>query len=143
MDNILKGILIGAGLFITCVVVGIGFMVARESIRVSAVNSEKLNKFSIELSESDLTMYDGLEVQGSDVINFIKENLGDYTSTETAPVTVNVITSKSNNTYINGASVENICDFTNDKYIKPIAKFDCKVIRNSNNAITTLRFTQK
>lgn len=143
MENILKGILIGAGIVLTCIVVSIGFRVSRASITVSSNHSNKLDRLSSDINESDLTMYDGLEVNGSDVVNLIKKLLGDYTSGEKAPVSVQVITSKSDSTYINGVAMENISNFTDNKYISPIAIFDCKVVRNKNKVIVTLKFTQK
>ena len=142
MDNILKGILLGTGVLLTCIIISIGFMVAKQSMKISSANSKELDEISSELSERDLVMYDGLEVKGSDVINCIKKQLGSYTNTETAPVSVNVITSNTNYTYVNGASIEAINNFANDKYINPLKKFIGKAVRDKNKVIICLRFTQ-
>lgn len=142
MDNILKGILLGTGILLTCIIISIGFMVAKESMKISSANAKELDKISSELSERDLVMYDGLEVKGSDVINCIKNKLGSYTAAETSPISINVITSNSNYTYVNGASIEEINNFTNDKYINPLKKFIGKAVRDRNKVIVCLRFTQ-
>lgn len=143
MDNILKLILIGAGVIITCAVVGVGFYVVRESKVISSTSTEKLNELSSELTESDLTMYNGLEVSGSDVVNFIKKQLGDYSDTDVAPIYVNVITSLSDNLYVNGSYIDDIKIFTHIKYINPIATFTGKNIKDKNNVIVGVKFTQK
>lgn len=142
MENILKAIVIGAGVLITCIVIGISFQIYRESKSISIASANNLNEFASELNESDLTRYDGLEVKGSDVLNFIKKQLGEYESFEVASVSINVITSKSSNTYVNGLFLSDIVNFTNDKYINPISKFSGKVIRNKNKVIVGLCFTQ-
>ena len=67
-------------------------------------------------------MYDDMEVYGSDVVNFIKKHLGDYTEVETAPIYVNVITSLSE-IPIEITPAIHKSEFTNNRYIKPTAKF--------------------
>lgn len=143
MDNVLKGIVIGAGVLITCIVIGVGFRVYRETKTISSTSAEKLERFSSELSENDLTMYDGLEVTGSDVVNFIKKHLSEYSSSEVAPIYVNIVTSTTLNDYVNGASIPDIVNFTTDKYISPISKYNGKIVRDKNNVIVGLIFTKK
>lgn len=143
MDNSLKGFLLAAGAIITCMVLSLGFYFARESRAVSSTSANKLNNFSSELSESDLTMYDGTEVTGSDVVNFIKKQLGEYTATEIAPVYTYVKTVKSENTYNNGVAVAEIKNFTNTKYINPLGKFTGQIVRDANKVIIGIKFIQK
>lgn len=143
MDNSLKGLILAAGAVITCMVLSIGFLFARESQAISVTSADKLNRFSSELSESDFTMYDGLEVTGSDVVNFIKKQLGGYSSAETAPVCIYVKTSKTGNYYANGSVIESIQNFTHVNYISPLGKFTGKIVRDGNKVITGINFIQK
>jgi len=143
MDNSLKGLILAAGVMITCLVLSVGFYFARESKALSSNSSSKLNDFSTELTESDLIMYDELEVTGSDVTNFIKKHLGDYTAIETAPIYVYVKTSTTENTYKNGAFIENIRTFTDIKYINPLGKFAGDIVRDANDVNIGMKFIQK
>ncbi|MDF2473839.1 MAG: hypothetical protein K0R21_1621 [Anaerocolumna sp.] len=118
----------------------IGFIYLRESKYISFASASNLSEFAVELTESDITMYDGLEVTGSDVVNFIKKNLGSYTSTQTSPVYVYVETEHASNTYYNEAEIDNIQNFTHEKYIKPISKFIGEIVRDGNDVIVGLRF---
>lgn len=143
IENGLKGFILSAGIVITCTVISIGFYFARESSALSSASAENLSEFSTELYERNITMYDGLEVSGSDVINFIKRNLGDYGSTEISPLYVYVKTLSSENTYVNGGKVTNIQNFTDTMYIKPIGKFVGKLDRDENRVIIGIKFIQK
>lgn len=143
MDNSLKGFILAAGAVITCLVLSVGFLFARESKALSASSSGKLDDFATDLYENDLTMYDGLEVTGSDVVNFIKKQLGEYSVTETAPVYAYVKTSKAENRYQNGSSIKNIQDFTHVNYINPLGKYSGFVIRDDNKVIVGVKFIEK
>lgn len=146
LDNGLKALVIAAGVFITCVLLNIGFYFLRESKGIAIASGENLSEFAAELSESNITMYDGLELTGSDVVNFVKKQLGEYNSTETAPVYVYVKTVKDTvtleNTYYNGENIDNIQNFTHVMYIKPTGKFVGKVVRDENKVIIGVNFIQ-
>jgi len=106
----------------------------------------KTEETAAEISEYDILIYDGEEIRGAEVINFIKKHLGDYSETETAPIFVEVIKNGSaevkkytNNKYI--SALKNFSD--NEHYIKPTALFTGHVIRNENKVILGIRFVQK
>lgn len=109
------------------------------------LNTEKT---ASEYAEYDITKYDGEEIRGSEVTNFIKKHLGDYDASETAPIYVEVITKNSGstniNTYYNKTYIEKIKNFSElQHYIKPTAIFKGEVIRNANKVILGVKFTQK
>jgi hypothetical protein len=139
-ENGLKALLLAASVFITCVLLSIGFIYLREAKNISFASASNLSELAVELTESDLTMYDGLEVTGSDVVNFIKKNLGSYTSAQTSPVYVYVETESSSNTYYNESDLNHIQNFTHEKYIKPISKFIGEIVRDENDVIIGLKF---
>lgn len=108
----------------------------------------KTEETTVEIAEHDILMYDGEEIRGAEVINFIKKYLGDYSETEAAPIYVEVITKKSGSTYEqkyeNNKNIGDIKNFSNElHYIKPTAVFAGQVIRNENRVILGVRFTQK
>lgn len=98
--------------------------------------------------EYDLTKWDNQEVPGSYVRNFVKENLGEYTASETAPIYVSVKTVVSSvaytNSYANEVHIKDISNFSSTQYyINPTATYSCEVIRNTNKVILGISFVQK
>ena len=101
-----------------------------------------------ELEEYSIMKYDNEEVRGSEVVNYIKKQLGDYSSSETAPIYIQVktmIDGKSyTNTYTNSKYIADIKNFSSKQYyIKPTAWFTGKVVKSENKAILGVIFTQK
>ncbi len=115
--------------------------VTREVIR----NSEDI---ADGIAEYSIMKYDGEEVRGSQVRNFIKEQLGDYASEETAPIYVKVTTVVSGvtytNTYVNKQYFNDMKNFASLRYyIKPEAIFKGEVNKSANKAILGVTFVQK
>ena len=73
MDNSLKGLILAAGTIITCVVISLGFFIAREAKDTASNGANQINKLNAEFVESDKVIYDGATVSGSEVINVIKK----------------------------------------------------------------------
>ncbi|TAH70329.1 MAG: hypothetical protein EWM47_05600 [Anaerolineaceae bacterium] len=99
-------------------------------------------------AEYDIVKYNCEDIRGSEVTNFIKKYLGDYDTSESAPIYVEVITKASGltntNTYSNKEHIENIKNFSNmQHYIKPTAIFTGEVIRTANKVIVGVKFAQK
>lgn len=108
-------------------------------------NTEEI---TIGYEEQDIVMYDGEDIRGSEVVNFIKKHLGDYSASETAPIYVKVVTKSIGGTnineYTNNTHMEDINNFSNlQYYIKPTAIFTGDVIRTENMVIEGVEFTQK
>lgn len=102
----------------------------------------------IDYTEHDIVMYDGEDIRGSEVVNFIKKHLGDYDVSDQAPIYVNVITKASasvyTHTYTNNKYIDDIKNFSSiEYYIKPTAIFVGEVIRTDNKVIIGVEFTQK
>lgn len=140
MENSLKGLILAAGISITCLVISLGFYTAREARVISSITTEKLSVLGRELQESDYTVYDGKQVLGSDVTNFIKKYLGPYSSTEVSPIYVYVKTALSEKAYVNGSEIGQIRDFTHSQYINPLGKFRGAIIRDENDVIRGISF---
>ncbi|HKL79779.1 MAG TPA: hypothetical protein VJ888_05005 [Mobilitalea sp.] len=143
MNTIMKFLLLAFGLMLTCVLVLYGSRVAKTGMDTSNTALDKINTFNKELAESDITMYDGIEVVGSDVVNFFKKHLGEYGSSEESVMYIHVITATDDSTYRNGVAEQDITNFTSVHYIKPNAVFKCDVIRDANDVIIAVSFAQR
>ncbi|HWT26414.1 MAG TPA: hypothetical protein VN131_00610 [Mobilitalea sp.] len=138
-----KILLLAATTVITCVIVWLGnsaLITAREMNENAISQMADLNN---DLKDNGIKMYDGAQVTGSEVVNCIKKYLGDFTEPEQAPIYVNVIKDSIDATYYNNKYFKNIRDFTDDDYIKPTSTFTGKVLKNTNDIIIGIIFTQR
>lgn len=149
MENSLKGLLLAAGTIITCIVVGLGFYIAREARDTAANGAGQISRLNAEFNESDKIMYDGLEVSGSEVVNVVNKFKNNDLS-------IKVTTKKGTYYYNNGlnadgselkegsgASIKEAQKSTSTNYINPNEQFLGSVIRDANNTIIGISFTQK
>lgn len=148
MENSLKGLILAAGVIITCVVVGLGFYIARAAKETAAGGAGEISSLNSEFSENDKTIYDGLTVSGNEVLNAINKFKND-------DIAVKVVTKKSSTCYIyslnnneNGitgtasATLTAAKNSANNAYINPNGKFNGKVLRDENNTIIGIKFSQ-
>lgn len=148
MENSLKGLILAAGTVITCIIISLGFYIAREAKDTAASGAGQINKLNAEFAENEKTLYDGTEVSGSEVLNVIRrfqnEACGIYVKTNKCErfygyefeLTSGNLIAKTDNTY-KLARMED-----NEAYINPNARFMGNVIRDINNTITGIGFTQ-
>ncbi|MBP7176900.1 MAG: hypothetical protein KBA53_11900 [Thermoclostridium sp.] len=153
MENSLKAILIGAGVVITLIVVSIGFVLMRSGQSTAQSAIGKLDQINAEMSESQYTMYDGIENSGSEVVNvmnkFKDEYIGVQVKTKKVATgtwyihnvsiasNVGTVGAKSTNT------VSNTMDESHLEYINPNGKFLGSLVRDENGTVVALVFTQK
>lgn len=142
ITDVTKILIMAASIFITCSLVFAGMRAAQSAKKIGNAAEEQIQDLYKDISESGITRYHNAEVYGSDVINFIKKYLGEYIAPQKGPFTVNVITSNGDFTYQDNTYIADISDFTKSQYIKQTAKFKGSVIRNANDVIVTVRFTQ-
>lgn len=139
MDNALKGFLLAAGVIITCLIIGIGFLVAREASATASSSSALLSDFQNELSESNITRYDGLEVAGSDVVNFIKKQL-EGQSKEVKNFYIKVVQVGKSRSYDQKSDLAGLRKYGHVDYIVPSSRFTGKVERDLNGVIVGITF---
>lgn len=155
MENSLKGLLLAAGTVITCIVIGLGFYISREARDTTSKSVAQVSKLNVEFNESDKTMYDNMTVSGSEVINVINkfknDDMGIVVNTKkTKNVMYNrTLTSSTANgtvTYTLGGNVstkiKDAQDINNALYINPNGSFLGQVLRDSNNVVVGIEFTQ-
>lgn len=147
-----RTILIIAGIAIVLLVITFGYGIVKFAISKGNTLTNKISENIDSVLESNLTQYDGEQISGSNVLNVIK-NL----ESGSDDVYVKVITlansggtfyvCDSSNNRIDTAQertlLKNARTKTNNNYITPSAYFEGEVIRNANNAIVGIVFTQQ
>lgn len=149
MENSLKGLVLAAGTIITCIVIGLGFYIAREARDTASSGAGQINKLNAEFSDTSKTMYEGTEVSGSEVMNVIRKF-------QDESVGILVKTNKGSTYYIYQFEIEggtlgqkSQADYKlaqnelSDSYVNPNGRFEGGVVRDCNGTITGLTFTQK
>lgn len=135
------------GVILVGIIVNYIINTVKSTTRVADIIIADTEGLASEYAEHDINVYDGEVSRGSEVVNFIKRMLGDYISSEAAPLYVEVVTKLSESTYINKhINNEHIDDIKNfsciEYYIKPTALFTGQVIRTENRVIIGVKFTQ-
>lgn len=150
MNNILKGVMLAAATCVTVIVISLTFFYSRENkeINNNVKLAEVLENYSPELAKS---IYNGMPVTGTEVIEVLKEFSSDYT------LGVRVINKYSDKYY--GASFSANGDGTysfdnpntagsyslsytveNDEYINPIDEFTGSVQFDANGDLIGITF---
>jgi hypothetical protein len=148
MENSLKGLILAAGTIITCVVISLGFFISREAKQTASTGTNQIGKLNAEFAQSDKIIYDGAIVSGSEVINVVKKM-------NTEKIGIYIITKKSSTFYgyrfdlVSGEMLDAISSDTaealiagNIKYVNPYEDYSGKVVRDKNNMITGIVFSQ-
>ena len=149
MENSLKGLMLAAGIIITCIIISLGFYIAREASDTASSGTGQINELQAEFADTSKTMYENTEVSGSEVINVIRK-FGDEM------IGIKVQTKKNTSYYIYqfsdaDGSLKNAStlDYTSAQnaasanYINPTGRFLGSVVRDANGTITGLSFVQQ
>jgi len=72
LSNGLKGLTLAAGVIITCMVISIGFFIAKESKDIASQGVEQISSYAQEMADSSISFYDGLSISGNEVERAIK-----------------------------------------------------------------------
>ena len=148
MDNSLKGLILAAGTIITCVVISLGFFIAREAKDTASNGSNQINKLNSEFVESDKVIYDGATVSGSEVINVIKkfknEKIGIMVKTNKSETYYGYSFDLKNGDIISQVADKDVDPTDSDSvnYVNPYVNFQGRIIRDKNEVITGIVFEQ-
>lgn len=151
MENSLKGLLMAAGTIITCLIVSLGFFIAREAKETAASGAGQISRLNAEFNESDKVLYENLEVSGSEVINVINKfkdsmlSIKVKTSGSSSAAYYNYVL-KESDTILgseSSTSIKEAQNYGSIHYINPNAQFLGEVIRDQNQTIIGISFTQK
>lgn len=148
--NIVVRIVIG--LVLTLLVGAFAFFIFRT---VKSTGDDVTNQVTAKMTaalEAQYTAYEGTTVTGSEVINLINDT---YAGQEPIYITVCTNLDAGGKTYCYSTALAKISsttestlvqsakDKSKDEYITPNGQFVGTVVRNDNNAIVGLKFTQK
>lgn len=100
----------------------------------------KQTQIGLDIANSTKTRYDGLIVNGADVVNAINDLKSDG-------IKLSVVVKVKDGSTVVDRTISDFSDFINlpsdELYINPYAKFLGKVIQNENGVITGLSFSQR
>lgn len=139
MNNGLKALLLAASTIITCIIVSLGFQMAREAKQLGNHVVEELQEYSVAIWEQDLTKYDGATVYGADVVNLMKKELGE----EADGFCIVVMTGSSGITYKTKEEVRKVQEIGTAEYIVPVDEYVGELRRNENEVIVEIVFRKK
>ena len=149
MENSLKGLMLAAGIIITCIIISLGFYIAREASDTASSGTGQINELQAEFADTSKTMYENTEVSGSEVINVIRKFSDEM-------IGIKVQTKKNTSYYIyqfsdSDGSLKNASTLdyksaqnaASANYINPTGRFLGAVVRDANGTITGLSFVQQ
>lgn len=153
-ENVLGFIKWAAGIVITLAIISIAFIVFNMAKDGTMKGANKIEQMNAQISDSDMTMYDEVEISGSEVVNVIRKFSDDYLGIQVKTgknpggtwygynVSLDTAT-KGTIGAANSNSLSSAIDETNTLYINPHGSFIGKVYRDSNSAVVAITFTQK
>lgn len=146
MDNSLKGLILAAGVIITCLVVGLGFYISREAKNTSSNGISQITSMNGSYQDVNKTMYDGIQVSGREVIEVVEKFEEELSKGE---FTIVVYTGKKDKTKggikfnnSNSSTVE-AKQVKSETYINPDGKFLGAASVDDNGVVTQLSFSQQ
>ncbi len=139
MSNGLKALLLAASTIITCIIVGLGFMMAREAKQIGNHVIEELHSYRIAVEEQDYIRYDGVIVYGTDVVNLMKKEF----SGNTNGIQIIVEDGAGRKVYEKEEDLDAVREIGTIGYIAPTAEYTGEVVRNKNEVIIGLIFREK
>ena len=129
MSVVQKFLLGAAGLILTISLITLGVQMFEKSKQVADRMAKEQENIAVALEEQGITKYDGYEINGSTAINYIKV-------VNAAGVDVEVTTSNGTFTVSDDSLYSSLRDMHSDKYINPLMKYRCTVVRDENNNVT-------
>lgn len=82
MENALKGLMMAAGVILTCMVIAFGFYSADVAKATAADETREMEAYEKRLFESNYLEYDGSTLSGSELLNFLRFELNRKTNGE-------------------------------------------------------------
>jgi len=149
ISNVIKLLILAAGIILACILVAIGFYIGRSGKSYVNNGSNQYAKMMSEYDDLDITLFDELEVPGKELIKFIEKFPADYISvrvyTTQHQLNAKSGTSDSKQLYKEYTAENHAIetDKLSDNYINPIATFTGKVYRNKNNVVNLVEFVQR
>lgn len=142
-----QALLMAAGVILSVVIISIMVGQLRAADEMANVVENNISDQVDAIRNGSIMQYDGLIVNGADIVNFYKRNFDDYPIGTTAPFVIEIDHSndgKSNGyEYTNSAFSGDMRDSTSQHYIKPSSQWKCNVVKNKNGIIVRVRFVKQ
>ena len=139
MSHGLKALLLAASTIITCIIVSLGFSMAREAKQIGNYMVDELHQYRTAIEEQDYTKYDGVTVYGNDVVNLMKKELAE----EESGFCITVESAGMNRTYKKAGDVVLVQEYGSVHYVAPTEEYVGELIRNKNEVIVEIIFRKK
>lgn len=121
------------GLSLVVALILISMQVFQRAVKITTILEQNQEQQIAELEEYEIVKYDGLQIDGMTAISFIKRVTGIY------GIPVNVITAKGEFYVLEQSQYAALRDINSDRYINPLAKYQCEVIRDENEVIAEIK----
>lgn len=157
-ENTGVGIRVAAGIFLTIMLITIVVIITISSQDAAKQGQMKMASITTQLSDTEFNTYNNTTLSGSQVLNAIRQymNLEQFgisvkTGKQTTPIYYgNKLTLNSNSTLVTDVSAgkdgEGRLDYAEDQkkpeYINPSGQFKSSIVRDKNNMIRGVVFTQ-
>lgn len=143
MENSLKGLILAAGVVVTCIVVSMGFYMAREAKNATNNGISQISEIT-SMNDVAKEMYDGLSISGREVVNILSKytknlNDGELVVSVTTGKGTSAVTTNYQAAYTDS---NNPTVYTNTAYINPNGVFRASVDHNEKGIIT-MTFVQE
>lgn len=121
------------GLSILVALLLISMQLFQRAAKISTlIEKEQMTQIS-ELEEYEIVKFEGMVVDGITAINYIKRMTGVY------ELSVNIITEKGEFMISELEECAELRNINSDKYMQPLAKYCCGLIRDENKVITKIK----
>lgn len=138
-DVVPQSIVFATGVVLAVIFVSVMIYEFDSSKELSNAVNRNLSELTVDVEESNVTMYDGITVNGADVINFVKRNYAQDCVFETDIVLQSGATAAVRDSQM----LLSLRDENSVYYVRASARFSCDVSRNGNGVIDFVVFTQK
>lgn len=162
MSDATKVLILVATVIVVCVLCAVGFKMVNEGKSSVNASTNNFNNMTSQYSDIDLAIYDGANVQGSEVTNLVRKAIEnksylsitvntkasaedvykDYNYEFKAPNSTTNTEASLGDIIKDTADSQLITDKKSSDYINPAAQFTGKVYKDANGVIICIKFTQ-
>ncbi|MGN0243121.1 MAG: hypothetical protein ACI4CT_03555 [Lachnospiraceae bacterium] len=136
MENSLKGLILAAGIVITCLVVGVGFYVSREAKTLAGEASGEISNMLEDTDDMRLQIYHNTVVSGKEVVAAIRKYTQEGYTIAVKTSAGTLVSYTESHPY----SIEQ--ERKNVNYINPSGNFTGSLVRDTSNVIRGVEFYQ-
>lgn len=121
------------GLSLLVALILISVQLFQRATKLTTLLEEEQERQIAELEEYEIVQYDGLLIDGMTAISYIKKMTGTY------DLPVRVITRNGEFIVTDKAEYKNLRDIDSEKYMNPLAKYECNILRDENGVISEIQ----